>query len=149
MARLVRQLSISVDQHKPSSSQRATAHTGRPQLISNPASPSPSPLISFPSDKENHESTLTSNGKAGGKLKAMPRKTPGSADVGSSQSSKRRKLGERNAPISQVAFQKELDEIENTAYYDPDQPMEERRITRKRYRDLSKNLAGELEYHIA
>ena len=79
----------------------------------------------------------------------MPRKTPASADAGASQSTKRRRLGERNAPISQVAFQKEQGEIDNTAYYDPDQAMEERRETRKSYRDLSKILVGELELHVA
>ena len=147
MARLARRSSVSEDGGELLSSHRATARSARLRHSNNRASPSPSPSSS--SDKENHESTLVSNRRSDGKLNAMAPKLSSStsADAGTSHSSKKRRLGERNAPISQIAFRKELDEIDDTKYYDPDQPLEERQANRKGYRDSSKFLAGEFEYY--
>lgn len=59
---------------------------------------------------------------------------------------KRRKLSERDAPnASQIAHERELKELGNSQFYDPDQDMDERRAVRKGIRDLSKELAGENE----
>lgn len=108
---------------------------------------SPSPAASFSSDKENHaaepESARQNNQRTGAR---SPQKmlTPISAEPPSPRSSKRRRLGERDAPNpSQRAHQRELQETGNAQYYDPDQSMEERRAVRKEIRDLSKELNGE------
>ena len=62
----------------------------------------------------------------------------------SARPNKKRKLGERNPPnASQVAYQKQLAQAENTQYYDPNQSMEERRAVRKEYRELARDLTGE------
>ena len=70
--------------------------------------------------------------------------TPSSVEPGTPHANKRRRLGERDAPnnVSQAVFQRELDEVDDTKYYDPDQPIEERRIVRKGIRDLFRELAG-------
>lgn len=44
--------------------------------------------------------------------------------------------------ISQTAHQQALEAVNDTRYYDPDQPMEERRAVRKGMRDLGRELNG-------
>lgn len=107
---------------------------------------SPSPAASFSSDKENRESASESSHQANAKSKAMaPPKIPTSASVDplSPRANKRRRLGERGAPnASQMAHERELRELGNTQFYDPEQNMDERRAVRKEIRDLSKELTG-------
>ena len=103
---------------------------------------SPSPAVSFLSDKENHtSSTRRTNGK-GKAMSELP--TPSSSDRPAIQSNKRRKLGERsNVDPSQVAFQRQKEQVDDKRYYDPDQPMQERRAVRKGIRDLARELTGQ------
>ena len=66
-----------------------------------------------------------------------------SAEPASSRANKRRRLSERDAPnASQVAHERELRELGNVEFYDPDQDMDERRAVRKGIRDLSHALTG-------
>lgn len=61
------------------------------------------------------------------------------------RASKRRRLGEEQAAgavPSQVAHERELEQICDTKYYDPDQKIEERRVVRKGIRDLARNMNG-------
>ncbi|KAL8974095.1 MAG: hypothetical protein Q9197_001663 [Variospora fuerteventurae] len=104
------------------------------------ASLSPSPAASFSSDKENHSSATRANGKP--KTMQPPKlPTPASAEDATPRAAKRRKLGERGVPnASQVAHEKELDNLGHSKFYDPNQSMEERRAVRKGIRDLSKEL---------
>lgn len=107
---------------------------------------SPSPAASFSSDKENRQSASESSHQANGKSKAMaPPKIPtsGSGDPLSPRGNKRRRLSERGATsASQVAHERELKELGNLQFYDPEQNMDERRAVRKGIRDLSKELTG-------
>lgn len=125
-----------------------TNSTRRPRRThgANPGSLSPSPAASFSSDKENRESAPESSHQANGKSKAMgPPKipTPTSAEPLSARGNKRRRLGERGAPnASQMAHERELRELGNVQFYDPEQDMDERRAVRKEIRDLSKELTG-------
>ena len=96
------------------------------------------PANSFSSDKENHISTL---GNAGAHAKSTRPATKLQSTP--SSSSKRRKLADRTGlEPSQAALQKELEYIEDTQYYDPEQPIRERRAVRKGIRDLARDLAG-------
>lgn len=93
----------------------------------------PSPSASFYSDKENRISPTRRHSDKG---KALM-----SAQEGPN---KRRKLeGRIVLEPSQVAFQRVKDGVDNKAYYDPDQPMAERRAVRKGIRELAKELAGQ------
>ena len=69
--------------------------------------------------------------------------TPGSVEPTPLHTNKRRRLGEREASYrSQSSQQDEVDLDEDLRYYDPDQPIEERRHIRKGYRDLARELIG-------
>ena len=69
--------------------------------------------------------------------------TPSLANYDSPPSSKKRKLGARNAlNASQTAHERELAEVGDRRFYDPDQSMDERRAVRKDFRDLSRELTG-------
>ena len=60
-------------------------------------------------------------------------------------SNKRRKLGERNHGAlkpSQATFQRVREGVEDKRFYDPDQPINQRRAVRKGMRDLAKELTG-------
>jgi hypothetical protein len=118
----------------------------RQRRVSNVASLSPSPAASFSSDKENRAAATSSARASNGKSKAMPPPklpTPTSIEAATPRASKRRKLSERNVPnASQVAHQKQLEEIDDIEHYDPNQSMEERRGIRKEIRDLSRELNG-------
>ena len=91
-----------------------------------------SPGSSFSSDKENRASVARPAIEKG--------KQPMLAQDGSN---KRRKLGDRSVlEPSQAAFQRVREGYDNKRYYDPDQPMAERRAVRKGIRDLAKDLTG-------
>ncbi len=110
---------------------------------------SPSPAASFSSDKENRTApTSTSRQNKGkGRANAMgPPKlpTPVSDTANTPTTNKRRKLGEHNAPLaSQAAYEREVEEVADTTFYDPDQSMEQRRAIRKELRDLTRDLNGQ------
>lgn len=107
---------------------------------------SPSPAASFSSDKENQKSQSDNARRNTGKAKNMPpprEPTSSSANYDSPRSSKKRKLGERNAAnASQTAHERELAGVGDRRFYDPDQSMDERRAVRKDFRDLSRELTG-------
>ena len=147
MARLARFSSAEDDEDEELPTRpNTTAQLPSHRRSHNPGSLSPSPAASFSSDKENHGVTSTSSGDSHGKSRAMPPPklpTPGSAESIGPHSNKRRRLGERDAPnASQAALEHELSEIEDRRYYDPDQPMEERRAYRRGIRDLARELMG-------
>lgn len=97
--------------------------------------PESSPSVSLSSDKENR-ATASRNGAEKGKSKP-----PMAVQEGPN---KRRKLGQRSAlEPSQAAFQRVRDGVDDKRYYDPEQPMSERRAVRKGIRDLTKELTGE------
>ena len=116
--------------------------------VSHLGSLSPSPTTSFSSDKENRALAGQAPQEINGKSRAMaPPKlpTPVSAEPASPRASKRRRLGERDAPnASQVAHERELQDLGNAQFYDPDQSMDERRAVRKGIRELAKELNGGL-----
>jgi len=106
---------------------------------------SPSPAASFSSDKENRGvlAPRPANGKA--RAMAPPSRLPTPESVGppSGRASKRRRLSDRDAPnATQAAHEKRLESAGDTSVYDPDQSIEERRVIRKDYRDLSRELTG-------
>lgn len=145
MARL-RNIALSDEEDEDDQSSSAVVQPGTARGA-NLGSMSPSPAASFSSDKENRGSASESAAhQANGKSKAMgPPKlpTPASAEALSPRANKRRRLGERAAPnASQMAHERELRELGNTQFYDPDQDMDERRAVRKGLRDLSKELTG-------
>lgn len=110
------------------------------------ASLSPSPVASFSSDKENREAVPDVSRQGKGKARApAPSKlpTPTSAEPATPRTNKRRRLEDRDVPMSsQAVHQRELEEAADTQYYDPDQAPEERRAVRKALRDLTRDLNG-------
>ena len=66
------------------------------------------------------------------------------SDSNERNNNKRRRLADRNVPEpSQVLFQRVKQTAENKNFYDPDQPIAERRAVRKWIRDLAKELTGQ------
>ena len=124
-------------------SSETTRNTNRPLNLD---SLSPSPAASFSSDKENrqaqvdetlHDFTTAKN--------TSPSRVPMSSYANDDlpRSSKKRKLGERNATnASQTAHERQLAGVGDRRFYDPDQSMDERRAVRKDLRDLSRELTG-------
>lgn len=111
----------------------------------NARSLSPSPAASFSSDKENQSESTQRMRDLSGKAATMgPPKllTPGSAES-TAHSNKRRRLGDRDAAnASQALLREQLSKVEDLQYYDPDQPMDERRMYRKKMRELTRELNG-------
>ena len=99
---------------------------------------SPTPSISFSSDKENRP-----NAGARQKSMAPPNRTLTETPA---RSSRKRKLADREAPIdpTQSRRQEALAKVTDKTQYDPEQSLEERREIRKDYRELYKGLTGEL-----
>lgn len=117
-----------------------------------------SPSASFSSDKEN-QSSATSNARGKARMSALG---SSSAQGGTPGSNKRMRLSlrdganredrEESMQVNGVAgsqFQGRgddlgdaLNDITNKDFYDPEQPMEERRKVRRDIRDLSKNMNG-------
>ena len=130
----------------PESSDEGGGNTAARQRGRRPANlGSPSPAASFSSDKENRAATSTS--LTNGKSRAMPPlsklPTPDTAEPPSERASKRRRLSDRDAPdATQAAHERRLDSAGDVSVYDPDQSIEERRMIRKDYRDLSRELTG-------
>ncbi|MCJ1286145.1 nuclear protein [Xylographa opegraphella] len=143
MARLKRP-SIPEDQEEEFPSQAESSTRQAARRSQNPGSLSPSPAASFSSDKENRAVSAQSSRNAPGKTRTMPPPrlpTPGSVEPIPPQTNKRRRLGERDAPNRSQSLQQDgVDPDQDLRYYDPDQPMEERRHIRKGYRDLAREL---------
>ena len=110
------------------------------------ASLSPSPAASFSSDKENREDVADMSRQGKGNDRAPPLSkfpTPTSVEPATPRTNKRRRLEDRDVPMSsQAVHQRELEEAADTQYYDPDQAPEERRAVRKALRDLTRDLNG-------
>ena len=105
------------------------------------ASMSPSPTASFSSDKENRSIAGASARQKEKSASMAPPQHP--TPESSGHPNKKRKLGQReNINASQAAYQKQLAQAEDTRYYDPNQSIEERRIVRKEYRELARDLLG-------
>lgn len=107
---------------------------------------SPSPAASFSSNKENQQVQADDTRQIMDRAKNMPSPqmpTASSANYDLPRSSRKRKLGERNVPnASQTAHERELADVGDRRFYDPDQSMDERRAVRKDFRDLSRELTG-------
>ena len=107
---------------------------------------SPSPAASFSSDKENQQAQADATRQNMDKTKDMPPPhipTSSPVNYNGLRSGKKRKLGERDVPnASQTAHERELDDVGDRRFYDPDQSMDERRAVRKDFRDLSRELTG-------
>ena len=118
--------------YKSQDSANVSIHTG--------SSPSPSLSISGSSDKENRTS-MTRLSQSSAKS-ALASRLPASVLKG--PANKRRRLGERDAPntSSQATQQRQLEANADTLFYDPDQPMEQRREVRRQLRDLGRQLVG-------
>ena len=112
------------------------------------ASPSPSrlPTESFSSDKENHDAAAKSKDQLPAELPATP--DSGARDAPGASGNKRRRLEERPAEQTnaedpgRAVLAKEQARVGNNKFYDPEQPISERRALRRGYRDLSRALAG-------
>jgi hypothetical protein len=137
-------LSNAIDQQTPTDSE--LTRQGHGHVNSN--SLSPSPAASFSSDKENravNQRTRNTNGKTTTMQPPSKIPTPNSGEPEVTRASKRRRLSERDAPNApDSSFTAEADMSGNSTVYDPDQNIDERRAIRKDYRDLSKELTGEL-----
>jgi hypothetical protein len=140
MARLAH---ISSDEEGDSEVQARSIRATRPVPNRRSPIPSPTPSASFSSDKENRSGAARSAQDTHGKGRVPPPKprTPNSEEPAHLHSNKRRRLGDKQ-DASQAVFRQQLAAVEDTRYYDPDQPIEESRIYRKKIRDLSKKLAG-------
>ena len=135
MARLNTQPASSDDE---SDQERSSQHLTR-RITSDT---SRSPAASFSSDKENrdHASRPTSRGE---KRRTHTANMPTSSTSASAGLSKRRRPDERSETVrSQTAHTFEYEERIDKQYYDPDQNAEERRATRRKIRDLAKELNG-------
>ena len=145
MARLARPASPSEDGDDPSSHPRrsTTRASTRPPLPSQP-SLSPSPAASFSSDKENRTSAPRGE-KRKEHAKEVARSVPMSGSPATASSAnKRRRLTDRDGgPLaSQAVHRRQLQDANDTDFYDPDQNIDERRTVRKGIRDLAKELNG-------
>jgi len=142
MARLAKRSSPDDDEESDNStSTRQPPH----RRSDKPGSLSPSPATSFSSDKENQsesaQRTRDPNGKAG--TMGPPTLPTSCSGESATHSNKRRRLGDRDAPnASQALLREQLSKVEDLQYYDPDQPMDERRLYRKKMRELTRELHG-------
>ncbi|MCJ1311576.1 nuclear protein [Agyrium rufum] len=140
MARLRQTASEDGDENEQGSAHAALSHLAR----RNSHDHSPSPAVSFSSDKENRQQRPASSATS-----ASKHATPSSVEP----SSKRRRLGERtttNEAMSQPSPTKRRERLlYDPAYYDPDQPMEERRAVRRDLRDLAKVFADSKNEYMA
>lgn len=138
MARLVnRPTSREANDNKTQTHFNSSTRQAASRILDSSSMSSP-PSASCLSDKENYASPPRRTIGKPKKMSQLP--TPSSGEASYSTSNKRRKLGERGAfESSQAAHHTE---IAAKLFYDPEQPMDERRAVRKNYRDLSRELAG-------
>ena len=117
----------------------------RPIVVRSRTVPSPSPTNSISSDKENRGSGRLAQTTRAESNKAMPPPARSIQNgVVSERAEKRRRLADRDgSPLnSQVTHERELEDVIDSQYYDPDQDMDERRAIRKGLRDLNRDLNG-------
>ncbi|KAI9793725.1 MAG: nuclear protein [Peltula sp. TS41687] len=129
----------------------STTGPSRPHRDLATLSPS-SPEASDSSDKENHgrrNKGAAAQEKDPKSRPTMTTTTPGLRTPNSNPSTtpratagRKRRFGESDAMPSarDLAHERELAEVADTKYYDPDQDMEERRMVRKGFRDLTREL---------
>lgn len=114
---------------------------------------SPSPASSFSSDKENRQARAEDTQQNIESAKNMPPPQIATASPASHnlpRSSRKRKLGERNAAnASQTAYERQLAEVGDRRFYDPEQSMDERRAVRRDFRDLSRELTDSRAEYLA
>ena len=138
MARLHKRFSSSNDESgvepRHRSQDRVNSH------IDTGSSLTPSPSLSVSSDKEN-QASITRLSQSSTKSARIRRP---STFVTKEPSNKRRKLGEQEAPnaSSQATQKRQLEANAGSIFYDPDQPMEQRREVRRQLRDLGRQLVG-------
>lgn len=141
MARLAN-LSPSVEQQD----ERPSRRVGPSRTPRRATSLSPSPAASFSSDKENREASPEMSRSGKNKARGPPASklpTPASAEDSTPRTNKRRRLEDRDARTgTQAVHERELEEVADTQYYDPDQDMDQRRAVRKGLRDLTRDLNG-------
>ena len=143
---MARRAKLSTGRHEDEQGQETVESTRQRHGRVNLNSLSPSPAASFSSDKENRQAQASDSQQSIDKAKNMPppqMPIPNSTNCDVPRSNRKRKLGERNAPnASQTAHARELFEVGDRRFYDPDQSMDERRAVRKDFRDLSRELTG-------
>ena len=105
---------------------------------------SPSPAVSFSSDKENRNQLSRRSSGLGKRKNASGLMSAPSAGRSATSNKRRRLESQRQALPSQAVHRRELEERVDKQYYDPDQNEEERRANRKLMRDVQKNLNGSL-----
>jgi hypothetical protein len=147
------------DGHADAQTRRNTARRMTPNQETRQPTESPSPAVSFSSDKENRSAT------AAREARDKTRSTSGATvRAGSDHSARRRGLEDRSSQGQQERRQparasEEMEEsredeapagnedphsILDTRFYDPEQRLTERRPLRKRIRDLTRELQGVL-----
>ena len=132
MTRLTKRRTPDDDEYDDASSQGSAFPNQQAKRSNYQTSHESSPSASFSSDKENRASSLRRTLEKG--------KAPLSAQEGPN---KRRKLSEGSAlEPSQAAFQRVKEGVDNKRFYDPEQPLSERRAVRKGIRDLAKELSS-------
>ena len=103
------------------------------------SSQSRSSSASVSSDKENR-SAITRQSQSSAKSGQAPKV---SMAISIEQTNKRRRLGERAVPnASQAASKLQSEANAENVFYDPEQPMEQRREVRRKLRDLGRQLVG-------
>ena len=122
----------------------ATTHTARRDRGRvNIEALSPSPAASFSSDKENRQAPAEVSRQKKGKARAMEPPQLPTPETEAPRSSKKRKLSERETlNATQTTHAKQLADVADKDFYDPEQSIEERRAVRKDFRDLSRELTG-------
>lgn len=117
---------------------RAIDNTSNLTSTPSPDNSAPSTPSSSFSDKEN---TASRSANSRGSEKRRQDERRSNMD---SSANKRRKTSDNNLgmPASQAAHKRQLSEVNDTQYYDPDQDPEERRKVRKGLKDLATLLNG-------
>lgn len=144
MARLTRRRSTNGGESDEISSRPSTRlHTPNPGYQDSPSS---SPGASFSSDKENQTAASRLKSKVDGEQPATNRRLSTTTSTErTSLGNKRRRTGlseRETSSLNQVERGiNTQDEVEKM-YYDPEQPIEQRRQIRKTYRDLGRQLMG-------
>ncbi len=142
---MARRANLSTGRNEDEQTQEQNESTRQRHERVNLSSLSPSPAAS--SDKENRQTKADDKTRQNtDRAKNMPPPqipSSSSANYDPPRSSKKRKLGERNVPnASQTVHERELADVGDRRFYDPDQSMDERRAVRKDFRDLSRELTG-------
>lgn len=162
MARLAQRSSEAEhdDELRPLQQSSAARRQGRRQAQATTGALSPSPDVSFSSDKENRTAARAgqhqeqSKDKTAAARSGLPTPPANPTNVVmSSRSNKRRRLGEHDTEQQSTQIDRsqcpksELRDPQK--YYDPDQPLEERRVLRKNLRELSRQLIGSQAEYLA